>query len=186
MVEALKSRPYRNTIHPDDSFGTWLRRQREVREIGLREIAESTKISIRYLEALEKDRFDVLPAPVFAKGFLREYARFVGLDDEEVVNYYLASQSDAPVEEEEASTKGATTPSPPYALYLGLAVVLLFAIVGGVRWWLVRDVGDIGPVAPDVAEQSTVPEAASETATAPDGSSSQVATTDVAPIRVTL
>ncbi|HVS62491.1 MAG TPA: RodZ domain-containing protein [Thermoanaerobaculia bacterium] len=73
------------------SFGAWLRRQREVREISLREIAETSKISLRYLEALEQDRFDLLPAPLFAKGFLREYAKFVGLDPDEVVNYYLSA-----------------------------------------------------------------------------------------------
>lgn len=76
------------------SFGTWLRRQRELREISLREIADVTKISIRYLEALEQDRFDVLPAPVFARGFLQEYARYVGLDPTEVVNSYLTAQQD--------------------------------------------------------------------------------------------
>jgi cytoskeletal protein RodZ len=74
------------------SFGTWLRRQREIREIPLREIADVTKISMRYLEALEQDRFDILPAPVFAKGFLREYSRYVGLDPDEVVNSFLQAQ----------------------------------------------------------------------------------------------
>jgi len=78
------------------SFGTWLRRQRELREITLREIADVTKISSRYLEALEQDRFDILPAPVFAKGFLREYAKFVGLDPDDVVNTYLIALQGEP------------------------------------------------------------------------------------------
>ena len=72
------------------SLGDWLRRQREVREIGIRDIADRTKISLRYLEAMEADRFDLLPAPVFAKGFLREYARYVGLSPDDVVNHYLS------------------------------------------------------------------------------------------------
>src|SRR3954465_2437616 len=75
------------------SFGDWLRRQRELREISLRDIAERTKISLRYLEAMEADRFDLLPAPIFAKGFLREYARYVGLSPDDVVNHYLSVQS---------------------------------------------------------------------------------------------
>jgi transcriptional regulator with XRE-family HTH domain len=74
------------------SFGTWLRRQREAREISLREVADRTKISMRYLQAMEDDRFEVLPAPIFAKGFLREYARYVGLSPDEVVNHYLSVQ----------------------------------------------------------------------------------------------
>ncbi len=80
------------------SFGGWLRRQREAREISLREVAERTKISLRYLEAMEEDRFEVLPAPVFAKGFLREYARYVGLSPDEVVNHYLSVQEPAVAE----------------------------------------------------------------------------------------
>ena len=72
------------------SFGEWLRRQREMREISLRDIADRTKISRRYLEAMEADRFDLLPAPIFAKGFLREYARYVGLSPDDVVNHYLS------------------------------------------------------------------------------------------------
>src|SRR5215218_7805528 len=75
------------------SFGDWLRRQRELREISLRDIAERTKISLRYLEAMEADRFDLLPAPLFAKGFLREYARYVGLSPDDVVNHYLSVHS---------------------------------------------------------------------------------------------
>ena len=75
------------------TFGEWLRRQREMREIGLREIADHTKISLRYLEAMEADRFDLLPAPIFAKGFLRAYAKYVGLSPDEVVNHYLAVHS---------------------------------------------------------------------------------------------
>lgn len=74
------------------SFGNWLRRERELRQVSLREISDETKISIRYLEALEEDRFDILPGTVFAKGFLRQYARYVGLDGDEVVNSYLTAQ----------------------------------------------------------------------------------------------
>jgi cytoskeleton protein RodZ len=84
------------------SFGTWLRRQREARGIVLREIADRTKISYRYLEAMEDDRFDLLPAPLFAKGFLREYARYVGLNPDEVVNHWISVQK--PDEPEDLET----------------------------------------------------------------------------------
>ena len=74
-----------------ENFGPWLKQQREVREIEAREVADASKISVRYIEALETNRFEVLPAEVFTKGFLRQYAVYVGLDPEEVVNYYLAA-----------------------------------------------------------------------------------------------
>lgn len=97
-----KPRPWQQGSEEPVSFGTWLRRQREVREISLREIADSSKISLRYLEAFEQDRFDILPAGVFSRGFLREYAKYVGLDPDEVVNHFLgAKRALEPQEEEE-------------------------------------------------------------------------------------
>jgi hypothetical protein len=71
------------------SFGETLKRERELREISLRQIAEATKISIRFLEALEENRFDVLPGGLFNKGFIRAYSRFIGIDGEAMVNSYL-------------------------------------------------------------------------------------------------
>lgn len=124
------------------SFGTWLRRQREAREVSLREIAEASKISLRYLEALEDDRFDVLPAPVFARGFLREYSKVVGLNPDEVVNTYLAAQkSDA--DEDEISAEIPVRGARPqrdwgYGLLLSLAVVLLLGLVALLAFWAER------------------------------------------------
>lgn len=74
---------------PPASFGEEMRRQREIRGISLKEIADSTKISKRYLEAIEKDSYGTLPAPVFTRGFVREYARYLGLNPDEAVNRYL-------------------------------------------------------------------------------------------------
>lgn len=71
------------------SFGETLKRERELREISLRQISEATKISIRYLEALEQNRFELLPGGLFNKGFIRAYATYVGLDSESMVNSYL-------------------------------------------------------------------------------------------------
>jgi len=71
------------------SFGEELKRERELRDISLKEISEATKISIRFLEALEQNNFEVLPGGVFNRGFIRAYARFIGVDSEEMVNAYL-------------------------------------------------------------------------------------------------
>ncbi len=126
-----------------ESFGTWLRRQREVREIDLREIADSSKVSMSYLRAFEEDRFDVLPAPLFAKGFLRQYARYVGLDPEEVVNFYLAARQP---ESEEPSLQPHTEPEPPTHNYLFFALAITAALVLVV--WLLSVFGDRAPGAP--------------------------------------
>src|SRR3954466_10413399 len=70
------------------SFGEELRREREIRGISLKEIADATKISKRFLEAIERNDHRTLPAPVFTRGFVREYARYLGLNFEDMVNRY--------------------------------------------------------------------------------------------------
>jgi cytoskeleton protein RodZ len=73
---------------PELTFGEELRKEREIRGISLAEIADTTKISKRFLEAIEKNDFATLPAPVFTRGFVREYARYLGLNAEEMVDRY--------------------------------------------------------------------------------------------------
>jgi cytoskeletal protein RodZ len=66
------------------SVGETLRRERLQKGLGLQQISRETKISARLLEAIETDQFDLLPGGVFAKSFVRQYARFLGLDEEEL------------------------------------------------------------------------------------------------------
>lgn len=71
------------------AFGDKLRQQRERRGLSLDAISSTTKISTRMLRAIEEERFEQLPGGVFNKGFVRAYARHVGLDEEEAVSGYL-------------------------------------------------------------------------------------------------
>lgn len=82
------------------AFGDRLRREREMRGITLDEIAESTKISRRHLQALEKDQFDQLPGGVFNKGFVRAYARFLGIDEDQAVSDYSTASNEQPEPED--------------------------------------------------------------------------------------
>jgi cytoskeleton protein RodZ len=93
------------------SFGEELRKEREIRGISLKEIADATKISKRFLEALERNDHRTLPAPVFTRGFVREYARYVGLNAEEMVNRYnFASANDDRIEKPPQVEKYPQTP----------------------------------------------------------------------------
>lgn len=98
-------------------FGERLRRQREMRGVSLEEISKSTKIGTRSLKAIEDEDFEKLPGGIFNKGFVRAYARFLGLDEEQIVgdfeeawNAYEAERTPQvfAVQEEEAepSTSG--------------------------------------------------------------------------------
>lgn len=151
------------------SFGEWLRRQREMREISLRDIADRTKISLRYLEAMEADRFDLLPAPIFAKGFLREYARYVGLSPDEVVNHYLAvhqpEELDQPGDatlmamerERKRRKKGRSW---TWGLFLLLAGALLLALVALFSWLADRRESRPEAAPPQVAAPQPTPQPA--------------------------
>jgi len=67
------------------SFGETLRQERELRGISLREIADATNISKRFIEAIESDRLEILPGGVFRRAFVRQYASYLGLDADRVV-----------------------------------------------------------------------------------------------------
>jgi cytoskeletal protein RodZ len=80
------------------AFGEKLRKQREQRGLALDAISNTTKISTRMLRALEEEHFDQLPGGVFNKGFVRAYARQVGLDEEETVTDYLTALRESQVQ----------------------------------------------------------------------------------------
>ncbi len=66
-------------------LGSWLIRAREARGLTLEDAERDTRISRRYLQALEAEQFDVIPAPVYARGFLRSYSQYLGLDPQELL-----------------------------------------------------------------------------------------------------
>ncbi|MCY3965994.1 MAG: helix-turn-helix domain-containing protein [Acidobacteria bacterium] len=143
-----------------ESFGSWLRSQREVRQVELETITQSSKINIRYLEALERDRFDLLPATIFVRGFLREYARIVGLDPDEVLNFYLAASARDDLEGgiEDLSRRPATWPiGRTVAVGVVVVAILLFLV-----WRLFASgspdaAEDMETMAPPIVEEAPPP-----------------------------
>jgi cytoskeletal protein RodZ len=96
----------KETYTPEDmesseTLGQFLRRERSLRGVTLREISDKTKIGIRFLEALEEDDFDELPPRAFIVGFLRAYASCLKIDPEEVILVYerVSSQTRAALDE---------------------------------------------------------------------------------------
>ena len=122
------------------AFGDRLRREREMRGITLQEITESTKISRRHLEALEGEHFDQLPGGVFNKGFVRAYARFLGLDEDQAVADYSAASNEQPEPEDKFPLEIHEEPkrhlnprrSP---LPLAFAIAALVGVLVGYAFW---------------------------------------------------
>jgi cytoskeletal protein RodZ len=82
-------------------IGSTLREARLRQELDFPELEERTKIRPKYLRALEDERFDILPAPTYIRGFLRSYAETLGLDGQPFVDEYntrfAVSDEDAPI-----------------------------------------------------------------------------------------
>ena len=134
------------------SFGEDLRREREIRGISLKEISDATKISRRFLEQIEKNDYRTLPAPVFTRGFVREYSRYLGLNAEEMVSRYNhAAAGDDRIEktahlerlvqpEIEATPPRKKGIPPPYARIDRnlVAAVVIALLLAAVIWWAVQ------------------------------------------------
>ncbi|NLW91282.1 MAG: helix-turn-helix domain-containing protein [Syntrophomonadaceae bacterium] len=69
-------------------FGEWLQAERERQGFTLEQVEEETKIRRFYLDALEKDNFNVLPPKVYATGFVKKYGKFLGLDEQLLVEEF--------------------------------------------------------------------------------------------------
>jgi len=126
-----------------ESFGARLKREREQRGVTLDDIALSTKIGKRFLIALEEEHFDQLPGGIFSKGFVRAYARHLGIDEEQAVADYLSATapsspselplSDLPVEmaEQLEDREPVRSVHVPWTL---LAALLLMTAFGFALW----------------------------------------------------
>ena len=70
---------------PEGGLGAWLRARREARGYDIERVERETRIDRGYVQAIEREQYDLLPAPVYARGFVRGYARYLGLDEEEAL-----------------------------------------------------------------------------------------------------
>ncbi len=117
-----------------ESFGAYLKREREYRDITLKEISRTTKVQESILRALEEDQVDSLPSIVFVKGFLRAYASYVGLNPTDIVLRYetfLRGEDDAAGERVGYHTLkqwGLKSIVFPLSLLLIMGIVLLIAL----------------------------------------------------------
>jgi cytoskeletal protein RodZ len=107
-------------------FGESLRKERELRGITLEDISAQTKVNIRFLEAIEHDDLSVLPAKAFAKGFLRSYARAVGLDEDLVLtNFEYCHQAIQPEHAQEQKAKHVEGKQGGRGVFIVLVVIIL-------------------------------------------------------------
>ena len=175
------------------SFGDRLRREREQRGISLDDISLTTKIRAGLLQALEEEKFDRLPGGIFNKGFVRAYARHLGLDEDQLVADYLVASGEGPVRKPGENTAGMRGDIPEPRIQLVreepksepkdgnslsiwgiLAGLLVLVVVGAVAWIYYHRERQSDNV------PASQPAAVTEPATPPASNPSQVPTNQAA------
>ncbi|WP_406678481.1 helix-turn-helix domain-containing protein [Moorella sp. ACPs] len=117
-----------------EKVGEVLRSARQAKGLSLREVEEATKIRLRYLEALENGEYNQLPGRVYALGFVRSYARYLGLDVQAVVQQfkqeYPTEEDNSPVEEQRLPARGYAREKRRHWLLVPAVLLVLW----GINW----------------------------------------------------
>jgi len=116
-------------------FGEHLKREREMRGVSLEEISAATRISLRFLEALENEQWERLPGGIFNRGFIRSVARFLGLDEDGLVAEYALETHERP--EIAVWTKEPVRKRPNWVA-IGSAIAVVILLILGVWYVHVR------------------------------------------------
>ena len=109
-----------------ESIGRYLKGMREARGMSVEEIARATRIPVSSIELVEGDHFDDLPGEVFARGFLRAYARAVRAPVDEVLARYTASRRVAAVTPLPLSVQEGRSPS---GRRVGVAIAFVLLLI---------------------------------------------------------
>lgn len=132
------------------SAGDYLRRARLKRGWSIEQVAAQLKLTYRQVEALESDRHDKLPGAVFVRGFLRNYARLLGLDPEEVLRIYASQSGDAGTRSAQQLVPKAEGPLMEHSWRTVLWALLVLAVIVGMVLFFYGNGGEL-PDADDLA-----------------------------------
>ena len=131
------------------SFGEELRLAREARGITLRQISDQTRISIRYLEAIESNDYKRLPGGIFNRSFIKAYAKQIGFDEEVALEGYLRTAREQGDPADEVATTpykshvytdgGSRSPLVTVLLAVLILVILTLGVYAVLHWYQRRD-----------------------------------------------
>ena len=115
-------------------FGERLKRERELREVTIEEICSATRISPKFLEALENEQWEKLPGGVFGHGFVRTIARYLGLSEENLLSEYDLARGEA-IPPSAQKPEERIPSAPKWIPAAALLAVLAGLILGGRYAW---------------------------------------------------
>jgi cytoskeleton protein RodZ len=111
------------------TFGEILKRERELREVTLNEVTVATRIPPRFLEAFEREDWEKLPGGIFNRGFVRAIARYLGLDEENLLSEYDLAYGET---RSAAVPADDPIPTPPKWIMVAGAVAILLLCAGAI------------------------------------------------------
>lgn len=164
--------------------GYTLRQERERQNLSINDIEEGTSIRATYIEAIENGEYDKLPGTIYTKGFIKNYAKFLGMDADAVVKEFATDMAEIAAEEEAAKAAEIAAQNPdaeekkieskPEKKSIGYsiqddsrglsnklivaAVVLIAVLAGGLWSWLSGSGGDVATNPPQQQTQPVTPE----------------------------
>lgn len=147
------------------SFGEQLRLAREARGVTLRHISDQTRISIRYLEAIEGDDYKRLPGGIFNRSFIKAYAKQIGFDEKEALEGYMRTAREQG-EDEVATTPykshvytdgGSRSPLVTLLLTILILAILSLGVYAAVHWYQRREAARSTNNQPPINTQGTQP-----------------------------
>jgi hypothetical protein len=111
-------------------LGETLQRARQARGSTIGDAERATRIPRKYLEALEQEDFGILPAPVYARGFLRSYAGYLGLDPSELLPFFPVGHVDEPQLEPLPEVRHPRTVNASGFVAFGVIAALILLVIG--------------------------------------------------------
>ncbi len=126
-------------------LGEYLKSVRENKGITIEEISETTKINPRYIKAIEEGKYEIIGGDVYCKGFIRNYARSLGLDPEEAIRMYKEEKGEKKEEKPKAEEleklskyedkKKVKVAKKPIKWVIYLIALILIGVSGGLLFW---------------------------------------------------
>ncbi|MEX0799689.1 MAG: helix-turn-helix domain-containing protein [Dehalococcoidia bacterium] len=157
-------------------LGETLQRARQARGISIGDAERATRIPRRYLEALEQENFGILPAPVYARGFLRSYSGYLGLDASELLPFFPVGHVEEPELEPLPEVKHPRTMNASGFVAFGVVAALILLVIalysignegGGSETFLAAEPAAVEDTGPDVIVPPTDTTAPEDTAVEP-------------------
>ena len=160
----MKTEPEFGGAPEDGGSGAHLRRAREAAGLTVGNVADALLLQPQTIEAIEADSFDLLPAPTFVRGYLRGYARVVGLPAEPILDMYDRRGFEPPPLDADVVGTPQTPISDTAIRLVTYAVAALLVLLVGL-WWHSQGYGGLGIVgdlfdrSPDASSDRSLPAA---------------------------